>query len=53
MPANKLRKPKHAKKKAGRERFQSMATIHAQIATAIQAVQSARLPRASGISEYE
>src|SRR5579864_7601070 len=50
---NKLRKPKHAKKKAGRERFQSKATRNSVIAMAIQAVQSSRLPRASGISEYE
>src|SRR5258708_7735976 len=41
---NRLRKPKHTKKKAGRECFQSKATAHTAIATAIQAVQSARLP---------
>ena len=44
---------KHAKKKAGRERFQSKAIPATASATAIQAIQSAKLPWASGISEYE
>ena len=42
-----------AKKKATRECFQSKATRQRKIAMAIQAAQFARLPRVSGISEYE
>jgi len=50
---NRLRNPKHAKKKAGRERFQSNTTTPTLIAMTIHPVQSATLPLASGISEYE